>query len=264
MLDIVPVCIAISVRRLKFLKKTVQHPDHHAQWLAAMFGTMPFEPQLFMEDGTIIMDNAHPWVLQLLDDFQRLRIFETFEIYVDTIIKRPLLLFKDEDISTEFCNLDLSYIKAAALTSTFDWGIRDTDTTRNQFWAEQGECEQTWTCRETNVNGHCCNLIFSSRRALFAHIRFAKGGTHGTRAMAYTLVVSNQSPWCCTVFNNKIIAQHHVSRMVQTGICFVDVSPVDYVLNEAITECPACGDVFGSFAFCSGMWLNISIALAYL
>ena len=97
---------------------------------------LPFEPQLFMEDGIIIMDNAHPWVSQLLDDFRR-RIFETFEIYVDTIIKRPLLLSKDKDISTEFCNLDLSYIKAAAMTSTFDWGIKDIDTTRDQLWAEQ-------------------------------------------------------------------------------------------------------------------------------
>ena len=92
--------------------------------------------------------------------------------------------------------------------------------------------------------GRVCDLKFSSRRALYSHVRFSRGGTHGTRSLAYTMVLTSQCPWCCTVFSSRLAAQHHTFKMFETGVCNIDVSPVDYKVDQVSCVCPACGDVF--------------------
>ena len=61
-------------------------------------------------------------------------------------------------------------------------------------------------------------------KKLLGHCRVA----HGHRSVVDMLVVTNQCPFCMSVFANKKTAVKHVKNLMQTKICRVDGSDVHY------------------------------------
>eukprot|EP00959_Pyramimonas_sp_CCMP1952_P180067 3765381-Pyramimonas_sp.AAC.1 len=76
-----------------------------------------------------------------------------------------------------------------------------------------------------------CGLEFADRAGWWAQMRFARGGTHGHRALSSTLTVTNACARCNSRFATRAIAQQHVRNLFIRHRCRADLSPINHPLQ---------------------------------
>ena len=100
-LRVASIGIELQIERLKWYSTMALEPDHHQQWIAAMFGKMQFE----------LDDSPHPWLLQIKSDFQAISQLEGGEDISGLLQADPLRLFKDSELAKEYSHLDFAFLR---------------------------------------------------------------------------------------------------------------------------------------------------------
>ena len=102
--QLLPHGIEMTLRRIKFYQNWILHPEPNSQLLMAMFGSFEFDDALPFIDATGKIDttHAHPWLLQLCDDFVFIFLHvDDLALDAEIIANRYLLLFVSHPVGSE-------------------------------------------------------------------------------------------------------------------------------------------------------------------
>ena len=106
-------------------------------------------------------------------------------------------------------------------------------------------------CHEVNCDGTVCGRAFRTRAALQQHRTRAAGGTHDTVHLA-SFVMTNQCPWCASVFASRAPAMQHVRGAFASGTCSPDWGFLQTeVIDFDSVQCLLCEECFEGAEACS-------------
>ena len=241
MLNILPHHTEMLLRRLQYYQRMIRQQDAHTQVLAALFSPLEFEQEDPVDiEGRIRLGVAHPWLLQLQQDF-------------DTVFAKIEDLFLDGSVlDGRYAQLFWPHGEGSELLATVEH-FRDFDihATRPIFLAQSFDDLQP-TLETTHVsfpcpikiNEHTCGLTFKSHMALLSHIRLS----HGARNLLDLLTCTNQCVFCRSCFTNRENARVHTQRAVRSHLCRINRSIVSSPVVPRDLTCTLCGEDCTSLA----------------
>ena len=230
-IGLVPVALEVVVQRLRWLQDMTLHQDAHAQVIGAIFGKLFLETSATIDGEGRPTENSNPLALAFADAVAALASIEDALPLLEDLDGRLAPLFCDELLGEDFRAIDVTQLRRAFLT-------------KRAFANQRGEQEAVHRCTLTTASGATCGLLFSSANALKAHMRNAAGGEHGTRALSYALVLSNQCPLCMSTFADRKTAQNHLIGSIRFKRCYCDNTTANHELVvPSFYSCPiiSCG-----------------------
>ena len=229
-----PIDVELRVRRLRFWQAVVLEPDNHIQIVAAYFGRFDGELTMF-DGGGVILDRAHPWLLQLIGDIEALSIIEDFAHIVPTLASDPRKIFNIE-FANDFKNVDVSILRAVRKTCAIP--PPGYIAAVPSFAATPAQKEEH-VCDIVSGAG-VCGATYTTRRALLAHQRSSKAEGHGLRNDVSRFVINNICPWCLSIFASRLVAQRHAVTAFTRDCCPVDRGRIPYPIVEGDYVCHMC------------------------
>ena len=206
----VPVGIELLVQRLKYYQAMIIYPDEHKQVIAAIFGKARFETNDTIDAEGKLTEHASVYAKQFVADIDKAaEIVEDIKCFWEQNVKT---LFTDEYESEKFMAVDFKVIRASFNASKVPPpGISEYI---NESDDEEAEQIKLYKCRLKNELGTECGIMFSTKRALATHARFAteEGGEHGVLSKINDAVITNQCPYCLSTFASRLLAQRHTQR----------------------------------------------------
>ena len=97
-MQLCPTELEARIRRLKWLQVMAKYPEHHVQVLAAMFGTMHYEPHHTLTPAGHVNHNnpnLNPWAKQAEQDLQSLTVIEDGRYLLEATQGSTTVLFNN-------------------------------------------------------------------------------------------------------------------------------------------------------------------------
>ena len=233
-LKLVPTHLELQVRRLRWWQTILVDREGNEALLGIFFGRLGAEVEgPLLDDGTL-SPNAHPRVLQLEVDLRSLTDIEPGKDFILAWQGNMRKLVVDEECRILFCNIDLQELRMRALYDVECpvWQLahlRDSTET---------ETDRPFKCSFPLATGTKCQFCSTTMRGLIGH----KVGAHGFYDPVQRAVITNECPWCRSVFSTRLDAQHHACSSFLHGSCRTCGSTVHTVIRQPQlpVECPLC------------------------
>ena len=135
----------------------------------------------------------------------------------------PFTLLVSTDFRERFCLIGVSQLRRLELSQCFPppGTARLRGTRTEETVGVQGG---GFVCRMVGEDGQRCLKAFPTMRCLLLHQGRATEGAHSTSVHLVSLVITNQCPWCCSVFPSRFSVQQHVRAAFIKGDCKCDNS----------------------------------------
>jgi len=239
---IIPLWLALRIRRLLWLQNMLRVHEHHLLTLFAIFGQIIDQPEPYRPDGAIDPARATPWLVQASQDLMAMEGIDAMASHVQECLLedgeldvRTLLTDYKEDIVA----CDPHELQARYLMVTVDL---------SQDGNDEGEEEDAmlvpgnFTCDLLNDDGAPCGLKFKSLKALHTHQSKTKGdpnllGGHGWYCKLKELIVDPICPVCLSQFKRRSTAIYHVRKSLQNRRCPTDMSKVVVANVDIMATC---------------------------
>ena len=208
-LKLVPTHLKLQVRRLRWWQTILMDREGNEALLGIFFGRLGAEVEgPLLEDGTL-SPNAHPWVLQLEVDLRSLTDIEPGKDFVLAWQGNMRKLVVDEECRILFCNIDLQELRMRALCDDECpvWQLahlRDSTET---------EIDRPFKCSFPLATGTKCQFCSTTMRGLIGH----KVRAHGFYDPVQRAVITNECPWCRSVFSTRLDASIMRARLFFMG-----------------------------------------------
>ena len=142
-------------------------------------------------------------------------------------------LVKDEECRTLFCDIGLegSACVHCTMRNVLFGSLHICETTRR-------ETDCSFKCSFTPESGTRCQFCSTTRRGLISHMVRA----HGFYDPVQRAVITNECPWCRSIFSTRLDAQHHACSSFLHGFCRAGGSHVQTEIKQPLlpVECPLC------------------------
>eukprot|EP00971_Amphidinium_carterae_P132751 2629331-Amphidinium_carterae.1 len=214
-------------------QRICSEPAHHDLFLTALFGTFSWDT----------LDKQNPWALQLSSDLRALQHHEGFDYINEEVLAQPFLLLQRRDLAAHFVKADLSILRADFRAVVIPPpGYDFHDPVHEPPIGIHASQERLFVCDCALGDGKVCGKSFDSFQKLLMHQRRSSSCYLPFQQTLSSLVLTNQCPWCCTVFSSRTSACHHVIGAFLSGTCRTDRSYI--VPPVAIPHdicCALCG-----------------------
>ena len=190
--------VELTVRRLKWWQGVFTDPLNNTFLLSALFGQMRCEddPQLG-RDGRLT-SVANPWAKRLMADVAELEKLDRAHWLVGAVAGQPLRLIHDRDLAAEFAAIDVSELRAVALSVN----VAPPGFVAPRIEPLIASCgEKPWVC-DFDCDGYRCEARFEKYRQLATHRQIA----HGMRNILDLITITNVCPFREHVYSSKTTA----------------------------------------------------------
>ncbi len=212
----------VQMQRIGWLQAMVRIPQHHVQYLAAMFGICEFDKHelAYNQVGKRVApeEEANPWIKQFNEDV-RITKHAGFE-YAEEVCVQPSRLFCDEEIRDNFLRVEPKFLAAMAQRSSIgpDGSVQEGEETTRDDFADMGVRESircTFLSREVGMEGRQCDYECATQTQLFHH-HFKK---HGVRGQASVLTLTNKCIACGKFYSSRTYASRHLANSLWFKEC---------------------------------------------
>ena len=176
----------LQQRRLKWLQQMAAHPADHKLVLAVVAGRLAADHTNAFNSNGCLATHAGPWACQWLRDLQAL------EVSTGHVILQPTGFWSIFDPCNDFHRIDVSHAQSY----------------QDAREVSVGHLSELHACSLRTFVGH-------SKLSLQTHI----AEKHNVRDPYKNAVVTNQCPFCLSIFKSKQTARQHVQQRSRKGIC---------------------------------------------
>jgi hypothetical protein len=167
---------------------------------------------------------------QLVSDLGALSCLDDAAWMLEGAGRDPIRLLWDPPFVDDFVNLDLTALRAREFAKRIPppGFVQNIESCAENIDAEGLLCD--FRCNE-------CGHGFASQCGLLTHLRFS----HGQRSAYSLATVTNQCPYCMTIFASHQSARQHLEFAIQRGRCVADRNlTCRKVMEPPSLECPFC------------------------
>ena len=205
---VLPAHLELRVRRLKWLQSLVLKPSNAGCLLGAWFGEYQWD----------LKKSENPWTRQLMCDLQDTsKMNQANSSLLEKIIENPLCIFKG-DVRTWFLELDFTELRSRCLHELQLSGVYCK-------YRGNGDDAPSHIIRcDIFIDGKQCDYVCSCKAELVHHQVKSSLPGHTLRSEINRLVITNQCPFCSTIFADVMTTQHHLRGSYIRGYCRADLS----------------------------------------
>ena len=220
----------IRIMRLHFLQSMLQDSETHDLYLSTLFGQYIFE-------DPVSTSYANPWIKQYYEDIKAVSHFDGMCWIWDNLSESLIELVNNSEVREEFIKFDMSELRAQEVCHAicFSNYIESID---SQAQAVAHKDDIMYSCDLCLSSGEQCKAKFNNMRKLVIHQRMAKQHKHAYIHL-HSFVITNQCPWCETIFSSQTAAIQHARASMKHDRCIPMLSHFKHKLVPCThVKCP--------------------------
>ena len=155
---------------------------------------------LFCHGNSKAIPPSHPWIKQFMNDIREMAAIEGADDIAEQILNKPIELFTNSELAPRFCNVDISYIRAAFLSRHIPYARSQQHDVQSGLNSAGIDGMLVCTVMGNDGSG-ICGKNFHTLHGLWAHRVQSSNEGHG-HLLVDALTVTTQCPWC------SIFCQH--------------------------------------------------------